>query len=180
MGTFWPGSFNLTCAGRQRSLSVVKAIPQSLLIVALCAALLPFEASGARASFTKPPGSSVMTVDGANYGYPGTRVSYIYFKNDRSNSVYAVVSQVKLPAPLASNFRAYGKALEQTFKSQYANVKVTVRGKTYTIKGSAYGISYYAKGVLKNRTVYVAGAYAQSGGAKKKAMWKMITNFKVE
>jgi len=134
----------------------------------------------ARAVFQRPPGSTVMAVDGANYGYPGTKVSYIYYKNDRSNSVYAVVSQVKLPAALAKNFRAYGKDLEQSFKSQYANVKVTVTRNTYTIKGSAYGVSYYARGVLKNRTVYVAGAYAQSSGAKKNAMWKMIRNFKVK
>lgn len=151
----------------------------SLLIAVSLLFAAPLDAM-ARASFKKPPGSSVMTVDGANYGYPGTKVSYIYYKNDRQNSVYGVVSQVRLPAALAKDFRAYGKNLERTFKSTYANVKVTVRRNTYTIKGSAYGISYYARGILKNRTVYAVGGYAQSGGAKKKAMWKMISNLKVK
>jgi hypothetical protein len=58
-------------------------------------------------------------------------------------------------------------------------VKVTVRRNTYIIKGSVYGLRFYAKGILENRTVYAAGGYAQSQGARQRAIWKMIENFKV-
>jgi hypothetical protein len=151
-----------------------------LSLLAAASLLAVFNQSAAAgASFKKPPGSTVMTVDGANYGYPGTKVSYIYFKSDSARSVYGVVSQVKIPADMAKNFRNYGKELERSYSSQYGNVRVTVRRNSYTVKGSAYGLSFYARGILKGRTVYAVGGYAQSSGTKKNAMWKMIKNFRV-
>jgi len=155
-------------------------MPIRRLPLVLGASLLLFmagEASARNASFKKPSGSAVMTVDGASYGYPGTGVSYIYYRSDPS--VFGVVSKVTIPASLSKNFRRYGKQLERTFKALDGKVKVTVRRNTYIIKGSVYGWRFYAKGILENRTVYAAGGYAQSQGARQRAIWKMIENFKV-
>lgn len=149
-------------------------LAQFIAVTLLCAA--PLDAM-ARAVFKSPPGTTVMKVDGANYGYPGTKVSYIYYGSD--SSVYGVVGQVKIPAKFSKNFRSYGKELERTYKAFDGNIKVTVRKNTYIVRGSLYGSQYYAKGILKGRTVYFAGGYAQSKGARQRAIWKMIDNLKI-
>jgi hypothetical protein len=155
----------------------MKNMPRLVLLIAVSWLFAAPPDALARAVFKRPPGTTVMTVDGASYGYPGTKVSYIYYSAD--SSVFGVVGQVKIPAKLSKNFRSYGKELERTYKALDGRVKVTVRRNTYIIRGSLYGSRFYAKGVLKGRTVYSAGGHAQTKGPKQRAVWKMIDGLKI-
>ena len=147
----------------------------------LCAVLLlltiPLEVS-ARVIYKKPFGATVKTVDGATFGFPGTKSTSIYYKSDPT--VYAAIAQVKIPANFVNNFRLYGKSLEESYKLYGGKVSVTVRGNTYIIRGSMNRMLFYSRGILKGNVVYTAVGYSPSNNPKQKAIWKMIDQLKVQ